>query len=203
MITAVTRKAIVLLVLASLATAQTGGAVLMASGTVSVNNIAAAHSAALTAGDKIQTGPDGAASITVPGAVIGVIAASAAIYNNRELQLDSGVVAVSTNNGYSVKAGSLLVSGLTDRTRYEVRRMNCRITVVVAQGEVKLSDGTVIRSGNTATRREVGCAAPGALPKSAIVAIGAGAVLSGGMASYLTVNSPYEGQFASPSKPRR
>lgn len=188
------RRTISVLLLSAVALAASGG-VMSTRGTVSLNGIPAPASAAVTSGDIIVTGEDGTASVVVGGVALTIAGKSSGQFENKNLVLNQGTVRIVTTSGYTVQAGTLLVSPGTPTAKYEVARVECHVTVTATESNLLLGDKTVVKQGESATRTEPNCAAGSSHGKW--IAAGAG----GGAAASLPMILGGHAKKASPSKP--
>lgn len=199
------RTAIALLLCAVTASAQSG-AVLTGTGRVLINDLEV-RSVALVAGDVMETGDDTIASITQPGANVILGSRTRLTFSGQKLQLIQGHASISTSMAYSVEAGPLVISPQAQRAHYDVARLACRVTVIAHDSALKLSDGSLIPAGQTATRTETNCNVPSkpdtkSVKRSVIPdgqsALSGAALSSSAIAIYLSSREPQ----ASPSSPR-
>jgi hypothetical protein len=187
------RRTLPVLVLSAVAMAATGG-VMSVNGSVSLNGVPASASSAVSSGDTIVTGGDGGAAIVAGGAAVTIAAETASHFDDNALTLDRGSVRVVTIRGYTVKAGTELVTPQEPRSKYEVSRADCRVTITATEGNLMLGDHTVVKQGESATRIEPNCVVGSSHKKW--IALGAG----GAAAAAIPMLGGH-GKKASPSKP--
>jgi hypothetical protein len=199
-------RMMVALLLCSAVAQAAGGALLSASGQVLVNNIES-KSAALVPGDKILIGDDSFASITEQGASVVLGKNTSSTMDKQKLILNQGSASVTTTNAFPVQAGAFTVVPQRPSAHYEVSLVHCKASFVAHEAALKLSDGSVVAAGSSATRAEPGCAAsndpaPGATTaasSSSPYIIGGTVVGGSALAAYLSSRQPK----ASPSQPSR
>lgn len=197
---------LVLLVSIGVSSVAQTGAMVTATGQATINGKPASESAALSSGDRITTGGESSANLTLNGAMALVAANSSAVYDGTALALENGVVAVNSTTAFVVRAGNVTITP-QGRSRYEVSRSACNITITVRDGSVTLPDNTKISAGNSLTRTDGTCAA-GAIPPptpgvagagtltTAAIATAAVAAAAAGTAAYISIRKP-----TSPSRP--
>ena len=149
--------------------APAGGAILSPSGLVTINNNdIGKNSSALLGNETIATGPQSAAHITSPGSDTLVAASTIATYERDSIELKSGLIVITTNNGTFARVGKLKFAAANQGTltKFEVQKDGCDVTVTARSKSVALPDGQVLDEGRSArsTDRDCACAA-GALDR--------------------------------------
>jgi hypothetical protein len=219
---------LVLLLCASpLLAADSTPAMLYTSGTAWVNG---AHlprpSAAIFAGDMLQTRSDSVANINAQGSTITVHSDSLVQYQGAFLRVEHGGVTVSTSAGVATTAGDVKVTPASNTwTEFNVTDVDGTVHILASKGDLTISDdsGVAILAQGQQTTRDEGSSdtdkdadknskkkkknkkpASGAPPAAqggilnAPVAIAAGAAVVGGVAVWVLVHNDNP---ASPSKP--
>jgi hypothetical protein len=179
------------------------------SGNVVLNGNPLGSGSAVAVGDRIQTGNDSSATITARGLMASEAANSSTVYDGTTMALDAGTIAVTTSAGVDTTAGKLTITPAQGSNRYEVTRVNCRVTVVVREGQVSVSDGSTLNTGQSRTYPEPDCLAnvvpPGqngpmgapvpaagaaGVSKTELLAVAGAAAVAAGIAAYLSIGSP-------------
>jgi hypothetical protein len=213
MLRKIASRCVVIIVIGSVLSAQTGTAVLYGTGAVYVNGAQLSNSSAVTAGDVIQTKETGAANLNGVGATIVIQSNTIARMQPGGLSLDRGSVTVATGNSMSVFARDLKITPVSNNwTEFYVSRVSGGIQIVARKNDVTIDCGSSnsrVREGHEETRQDsadCGIAArkPGAIaaakgplltsPWAEVAGIGAG----GGLLGWILLQGD---QPASPSVP--
>ena len=149
---------LLLIVPASLFAADSGAAMLYASGAAWLNGSHVPNSSAIFAGDLVQTRADGAANIHAPGSSITVLGDSLVQFEGVSLTVEHGGVSVSTSKGVSTTAGDVRVAPASNAwTEFNVTDIDGTVRIVARKGDVTITDdkGTVtLPQGQETTRDE-------------------------------------------------
>lgn len=117
------------------------GAMVVPSGSVTVNGNAVSHPAAIFAGDRIQTAA-GTVAMSMTGSVVQVAPRSSAVLQSNELQLSGGGARILTTSGLSGRVRNLTVRPASDaKSVYTVAERDGKILVAALEGNLTLSDG--------------------------------------------------------------
>lgn len=121
------------------ANGQPEGAILHTQGGVSVNGSEARDSAAVFAGDLIETKAGFSASLTLGGTTILVGQESLAKFQDDYIELDHGTVSVGTSKSYRVHVNCLRVVPVRNEwTQYEVTDVNRTVQVSAHKDDVNV-----------------------------------------------------------------
>jgi hypothetical protein len=201
---------LLLIVPASLFAADSGAAMLYASGAAWLNGSHVPNSSAIFAGDLVQTRSDSAANIHAPGSSITVLGDSLVKFEGTSLKVEHGGVSVSTSKGVATTAGDVRVAPVTNAwTEFNVTDTDGTVRIVASKGDLNVTDAngkvTLLAQGQNATldeqsdqsdnnkknrKRTTGAvpAAGGGVLNSPI-AIGAGAAAIGGVTVWVLTRS--------------
>src|SRR5271169_6872913 len=105
---------LVLIVPALLFGADSGAAMLYASGATWLNGAHVPNSTAIFAGDMVQTRSDSAANIHSPGSSITVLGDSLVQFEGTSLKVEHGGVSVSTSRGIGTTAGDVHIAPVSN-----------------------------------------------------------------------------------------
>jgi hypothetical protein len=149
--------------------AQTGGAMLYANGTVKVNGQAAGDSTSVFAGDRVDVTESSAGSINRSGSSVVVSPNSSIQYSPASVQVLQGSARVSTNKGMSASAGQILVSPQDTTAKFDVVRTDNKVVVVSREGALTVNDGgrTIVVPSGSSTEFALAPTGGAALPLNA------------------------------------
>lgn len=208
---------VILFPLASFA-ADSNPAMLYTNGAAWING---AHvprpSLAIFSGDLLQTRSDSVAHINGSGSSVTVLADSLVQFEGGSVRIDHGGVAVSTSKQMATTAGDVKVTPASNSwTEFNVTDFDGTVRIAARKGDLLVSDGqntVTLPQGQETTRDETvpdssgkkkkkqqagaPAAATGGILNSPW-AIGAGAVVIGGVATWVLVKND---EPASPAKP--
>ncbi|MCU1304106.1 MAG: hypothetical protein JWQ87_4390 [Candidatus Sulfotelmatobacter sp.] len=196
---------LLLIVPACLLAADSGAAMLYATGPAWLNGSHVPNSSAIFAGDLVQTRSDGAANIHAPGSTITVLGDSLVQFEGASLKVEHGGVAVSTSKGVTTTAGDVRVAPASNAwTEFNVTDVDGIVRIAARKGDLTITDekGTVtLAQGQETTRDEQSDqsdnkkkkkkGAAGAIPAAgggvlnSPIAIGVGAAVIGGVAIWV------------------
>jgi hypothetical protein len=149
---------LLLIVPASLLAADSGAAMLYASGAAWVNGSHVPNSSAIFAGDLVQTRSDSAANIHAAGSSITVLGDSLVKFQGASLSLEHGGVSVATSKSLSAVAGDVRVAPASAGwTEFNVSDTDGTVRIVASKGDLTVTDenGSVtLPQGQTTTRDE-------------------------------------------------
>ena len=118
---------------------QTPSAILHAQGGVWVNGYEATDSAAVFAGDTVETKPQFSAKLTLEGSEVLIQPESVTKFQNDFLALDHGDVSVGTSKSFKVRVNCITVTPLSnDWTQYEVADVNGTVQVAARKNDVNV-----------------------------------------------------------------
>jgi hypothetical protein len=188
---------------------ETPSAMLYTNGAAWLNGSVVPKSAALFAGDLLQTRPDSTASIQSNGSSVMVLADSLVKFEGPAVELEHGAVRVTTSRGLAARAGDVTVKPVADTwTEFQVKDVDGRVQIAANKGDVTVQDDkgttTTVTQGQETTRddttdaekkkkkkrRAAGAwtAATGGIMSSTPVVIG-GLVVVGGVAVWIWTRS--------------
>jgi hypothetical protein len=149
---------LLLIVPASLFAADSGAAMLYATGAAWLNGSHVPNSSAIFAGDLVQTRSDSAANIHAPGSSITVLGDSLVQFEGTSLKVEHGGVSVSTSTGIATTAGDVRVAPVSNVwTEFNVIDVDGRVRIAARKGDLTVTDdnGTVtLAQGQETTRDE-------------------------------------------------
>lgn len=137
---------------ASLLSAETHAAMVFATGMASLNGTTLYRSTAVFAGDLLETSKDSSLIINASGSTIRVGPASKIHYQVQSIDIDSGVTQVTTNSGLKVQAEALSVTPTAPAAKYQVTRSGEKVLVAALNGSVSVLNGgasEVVAAGET------------------------------------------------------
>jgi hypothetical protein len=200
---------------------ETPSAMLYINGAAWLNGSVVPKSAALFAGDLLQTRPDSTASIQSNGSSVMVLADSLVKFEGPAVELEHGAVRVTTSRGLAARAGDVTVKPVADTwTEFQVKDVDGRVQIAANKGDVTVQDDkgttTTVTQGQETTRddttdaekkkkkkrRAAGAwtAATGGIMSSTPVVIG-GLVVVGGVAVWIWTRSAAPVSPACPTTP--
>ena len=174
-------------------------------------------SLAIFSGDLLQTRSDSVAHINGSGSSVTVLADSLVQFEGSSVRIDHGGVAISTSKQMATTAGDVKVTPASNSwTEFNVTDFDGTVRIAARKGDLLVSDGqntVTLPQGQETTRDESApdssgkkkkkqqagapAAATGGILNSPW-AIGAGAVVIGGVATWVLVKND---EPASPAKP--
>ena len=171
------------LFLAATLAAQTSGAMLYATGDVTLNGTAVQDASSVFNGDRLVTANSSMVSVNRSGSSVVVNPNSAIQYKKSAIALLDGTAQVSTVNGMSAEVGNVIVAPKDQSAKFDVARINNQVVVTSRQGTVAVNDGShtiVLQPGDHTTLALGSTAGQGSsqsedgpfLHKSALVANG-------------------------------
>jgi hypothetical protein len=185
---------------------ETASAMLYTNGAAWLNGSEVPKSAAVFAGDLLQTRPDSTASIQSNGSSVMVLADSLVKFQGPAVELEHGTVRVTTSRGLAARAGDVTVKPAGDSwTEFQVTDVDGRVQIAANKGDVTVQDDkgtTTVAQGQTTTRDDTSdtdkkkkrhrhgegaeAAAKGGIMSSTPVLIGGSAIIAGGLVWVLT-----------------
>jgi hypothetical protein len=149
---------LVVLVPGSMFAADTGAAMLYATGGTWLNGGHVPKSSAIFAGDMVQTRSDSAANIHAAGSSITVLGDSLVQFEGDSLKVEHGGVSVSTSKSVSTIAGDVKVTPASNTwTEFNVVDTDGTVRIAARKGDVTITDdnGTeTLAQGQETTRDE-------------------------------------------------
>jgi hypothetical protein len=118
---------------------QTPSAILHAQGGVWVNGYEANDSAAIFAGDTLDTKPGFSAKLSLEGSAVVIQPESVTKFQGDFLELEHGAVLVETSKSFKVKVHCITVSPVSnDWTQYDVTDVNGKVQVAARKNDVNV-----------------------------------------------------------------
>jgi len=149
---------LLLVVPASLFAADSGAAMLYATGATWLNGGHVPNSSAIFAGDLVQTRSDSAANIHAAGSSITVLSDSLVEFEGDSLKVEHGGVSVSTSRSVATIAGDVTVTPASNAwTEFNVIDTDGTVRIAARKGDLTVTDesGTVtLAQGQETTRDE-------------------------------------------------
>jgi hypothetical protein len=143
---------------ASLFAADSGAAMIYASGAAWVNGSHVPNASTIFAGDLVQTRSDSAANINAPGSSITVLGDSLVQFEGASLKVEHGGVAVSTSKGVAASAGDVKVSPASNGwTEFNMTDVDGTVRIAARKGDLSITDDngtTTLAQGQETTRDE-------------------------------------------------
>ncbi len=136
--------------------ADAASAMLYANGTAWVNGSTVPKSAAVFAGDMVQTRPDSTANLSASGSSVMVLADSLVKFQGPAVEIEHGAVRVSTAQGMATQAGEVTVKPAgSSWTEFQVTDVDGQVQIVATKGDVTVQDQqgtTTVQEGQQTTR---------------------------------------------------
>jgi len=143
---------------ASLFAADSGAAMLYATGAAWVNGSHVPNASAIFAGDLVQTRSDAAANINAPGSSITVLGDSLVQFDGASLKVEHGGVAISTSKGVAASAGEVKVAPASNNwTEFNMTDVDGMVKIAARKGDLSITDDsgtTTLAQGQETTRDE-------------------------------------------------
>jgi hypothetical protein len=143
---------------ASLFAADSGAAMLYATGVAWVNGSHVPNASAIFAGDLVQTRSDAAANINAPGSSITVLGDSLVQFDGASLKVEHGGVAISTSKGVAASAGDVKVAPASNSwTEFNMTDVDGTVKIAARKGDLNITDDngtTTLAQGQETTRDE-------------------------------------------------
>jgi hypothetical protein len=143
---------------ASLFAADSGAAMLYATGAAWVNGSHVPNASAIFAGDLVQTRSDAAANINAPGSSITVLGGSLVQFDGASLKVEHGGVAISTSKGVAASAGDVKVAPASNSwTEFNMTDVDGTVKIAARKGDLSITDDTgttTLAQGQETTRDE-------------------------------------------------
>lgn len=141
---------------AHLLAADSASAMLYSNGTAWINGSTVPKSAAVFAGDLVQTRPDSTASLSASGSSVMVLADSLVKFQGTAVELEHGAVRVSTAQGLATLAGEVTVKPAGNSwTEFQVTDVDGQVRIVASKGDLTVQDQqgtTTVQQGQQTTR---------------------------------------------------
>jgi hypothetical protein len=135
---------------------ETASAMLYTNGAAWLNGSEVPKSAAVFAGDMLQTRPDSIASIQSHGSNVMVLADSLVKFEGPAVELDHGAVRITTSSGMAARAGDVTVKPAANAlTEFQVKDVDGRVQIAANKGDVTVQDDkgtTTVTQGQETTR---------------------------------------------------
>jgi hypothetical protein len=135
---------------------ETASAMLYTNGAAWLNGSEVPKSAAVFAGDMLQTRPDSTASIQSNGSSVMVLADSLVKFQGLAVELEHGAVRVTTSRGLAARAGDVTVKPASNTwTEFQVTDVDGRVQIAANKGDLTVQDDkgtTTVTQGQQTTR---------------------------------------------------
>ena len=135
---------------------ETASAMLYTNGAAWLNGSEVPKSAAVFAGDMLQTRPDSTASIQSNGSSVMVLADSLVKFEGLAVELEHGAVRVTTSRGLAARAGDVTVKPVANTwTEFQVTDVDGRVQIAANKGDLTVQDDkgtTTVTQGQQTTR---------------------------------------------------
>src|ERR1700690_941153 len=118
---------------------ETATAMLYTNGAAWLNGSEVPKSAAVFAGDMLQTRPDSTASIQANGSNVMVMADSLVKFEGPAVEIEHGGVRVTTSRGLAARAGDVTIKPAANTwTEFQVTDVDGRVQIAANKGDVKI-----------------------------------------------------------------
>jgi hypothetical protein len=124
------------------ALAAAAAATLHGNGGVSVNGNAVTPTSTVFGGDRIETAPNSAASLTMNGSSVLVGQNSNLIYNGPNVSFAAGGAAVQTSQGMAAKFDHVAITPNQPSAKFRFQQNGSMLTVVAMEGSLSIVNGT-------------------------------------------------------------
>ena len=145
-----------MLIPAHLLAADSASAMLYSNGTAWINGSTVPKSAAVFAGDMVQTRPDSTANLSASGSSVMVLADSLVKFQGPAVEIEHGAVRVSTAQGLATHAGEVTIKPAGSAwTEFQVTDVDGQVQIVASKGDVTVQDPqgtTTVQEGQQTTR---------------------------------------------------
>jgi len=135
---------------------ETASAMLYTNGSAWLNGSAAPKSAAVFAGDLLQTPADSSANIQASGSNVIVLADSLVKFQGPAIEIEHGGVRVTTSHGLATQAGDVTVKPASNAwTEFQVTDVDGRVQIAANKGDLMVQDDkgtTTVSQGQQTTR---------------------------------------------------
>jgi hypothetical protein len=135
---------------------ETASAMLYTNGAAWLNGSEVPKSAAVFAGDMLQTRPDSTARIQSNGSSVMVLADSLVKFEGPAVELEHGAVRVTTSRGLAARAGDVTVKPASNSwTEFQVTDVDGRMKIAANKGDLTVQDDkgtTTVTQGQETTR---------------------------------------------------
>jgi hypothetical protein len=135
---------------------ELASAMLYTNGSAWLNGSAVPRSAAVFAGDMLQTRADTTANIQAAGSNVMVLADSLVKFQGPSVEIEHGSVRVTTSRGLATQAGDVTVKPAANSwTEYQVTDVDGRVQIAANKGDLMIQDDqgtTTIQQGQQTTR---------------------------------------------------
>jgi hypothetical protein len=152
-------QVMVLLVTCALASADAVAAVsaatLHGNGGVSVNGNAVMPITTVFGGDRIETAPNSAASLTMNGSSVLVGQNSNLIYNGPGVSFSSGRGVIQTSQGLGAKFAGVAITPNQPAAKFQLEQKGDILTVAALEGSLSIADGANVISLNPGQQVDV------------------------------------------------
>jgi hypothetical protein len=137
--------------------ADSASAMLYTSGPAWLNGTEVPRSAAVFAGDLVQTKADSSASINAAGSSVMVLSDSLVKFQGPTVEIEHGAVRVATSNGLATQAGEVTVKPAGNTwTEFQVTDVNGQVQIAANKGDLTIQDqqGTTTLSQGQQTTKD-------------------------------------------------
>jgi hypothetical protein len=136
---------------------ESASAMLYTSGPAWLNGSEVPKTAAVFAGDRLQTKSDSTASIQSNGSKVMVMADSLVKFEGpAAVEIEHGGVHVSTSRGLTTRAGDVIIKPVSDAwTEFQVSDVNGQVQIAANKGDLSVQDNqgtTTVTEGQQTTR---------------------------------------------------
>lgn len=189
----------------SLIAADSGAAMVYASGTAYVNGSTVPNSTAVFPGDLLQTRAESVANITASGSSVAVLSNSLVKFEGDLVSINHGGVAVSTSNAMAARAGQVTVTPVSKaKTDFQVTETGGKVQIVAHSGGLSINDPsgtTTLSPGQQTTRYASYARRGGAVPAAGGGILDSPIIVLGGIAAVAALMGWTLAQGSEPTSP--
>ena len=135
-------------------------AMLRSKGGVSVNGAPVTPVTTVFSGDRIETAPEAAGSLTIGGSSLILDPNSSMVFSGQSLDFYCGGGTVQANQGMTARYGNTFVRPAKDSARYQVHQAGAVVRVAALDGDLTVTEGArnfTVPSGSSMNVAYTGC----------------------------------------------
>ena len=132
-------------------------AMALASGVAALNGAALSRSAAIFAGDQLETSSNSAITINANGSTVLIGANSRVHYFGDSFALHTGSMQVNTSKGLKLQTDTVTIEPSKDAAKFRVDRASKTVMIAALTGELRVNNGAetaVVPPGGSLTLKE-------------------------------------------------
>src|SRR5207253_1238150 len=112
------------------------------------------------AGDRIETAPKAAGSVTVGSSSVVLNENSSVLFNGQSMDFQCGGGTIQTSQGLAARYGRTIVKPVKESARYRVQQTGASVQISAMDGDLSLTDGSrefTVEAGKSANLAYTGC----------------------------------------------